>query len=297
MDGFALLKHRHFSLLALAALLIAVHISLVMRAGNLESFNLGLIIWVAVISQLRDRPEPLQVGGDRTSTIIGTLLIVPVMLKVTQLSSSGIFLNLLPFFCALGFALIAVGRSQLSKYWKELGMVAVLAIPGEKALSKLLEMILMAVSQENLATLTARFATTTLDLFGFQVSLQGTEIFLANTVVHVDEGCSGARGMDFLLRLALVALLMFSAQRLQRIVIPLSAIVIAFFVNGIRASIMAYLANQGNNEAFDYWHIGDGSQIFGIAAVLLFVGICYACLQMQQSSTMEAIEQATSKEM
>lgn len=284
MDGLALIKHRHSGLLALAALLIAVHISLVMRAGDLESFNLGLIVWVAVISQLRDRPDPFQIGSDRTSSIIGTLLIVPVMLKVTQLSSSGVFLNLLPFFCALGFALIAVGRSHLIKYWKELGMVAVLAIPGEKALSGLLEMLLMAVSQENLATLTARFATATLDIFGFQVSLQGTEIFLANTVVHVDEGCSGARGMDFLLRLALVALLMFSAQRLQRIIIPLSSIVIAFFVNGIRATIMAYLANQGKMAAFDYWHIGDGSQIFGVAAVLLFVGMCYVCLKLQHRS-------------
>lgn len=284
MGGFALTQHRHFGLLALAALLIAVHMSLVMRAGDLESFNLGLIVWVAVLSQLRDRPEPLQIGTDRTSTIIGSLLIVPVMLKVTQLSSAGIFLNLLPFFCALGFSLIAVGRSHLMKYWKELGMVAVLAIPGEKALSQLLEMLLMAVSQENLATLTARFATATLDIFGFQVSLQGTEIFLSNAVVHVDEGCSGARGMDFLLRLALVALLMFSAKQLQRILIPLSAVVIAFVVNGIRATIMAYLANQGNDAAFDYWHIGDGSQIFGMAAVLLFVGICYVCLKMQQSS-------------
>ncbi|NET54242.1 MAG: cyanoexosortase A, partial [Merismopedia sp. SIO2A8] len=165
------------------------------------------------------------------------------------------------------------------QYWKELAMVAVLAIPGEKALSQGLEMILMGVTQENLATLTARFATGTLDILGFQVSLQGTEIFLANTVVHVDEGCSGARGMDFLLRLALIALLMFSAQKLQRVIIPLSAIIIAFFVNGIRATIMAYLANEGNMAAFDYWHIGDGSQIFGIAAVLLFVGICYWCLQ------------------
>ncbi|MEM9219550.1 MAG: cyanoexosortase A [Cyanobacteria bacterium P01_F01_bin.150] len=285
MDELAFVKHRHSGLLILATLLIAVHITLVMRAGDLESFNLGLIVWVAVISQLRDRPEPLQIGSDRTSTIIGSLLIVPVMLKVTQLSSAGVFLHLLPFFCALGFTIIAVGRSHLIKYWKELGMVAVLAIPGEKALSRLLEMLLMAVSQEDLATLTARFATTTLNVFGFQVSLQGTEIFLANTVVHVDEGCSGARGMDFLLRLALVALLMFSAQRLQRIIIPLSAIVISFFVNGIRATIMSVLANQGNMEAFDYWHIGDGSQIFGAAAVLLFVGICYVCLKLQRQQS------------
>lgn len=288
MNGLApiqqYVQHRHFSLIALAALLIAVHMSLVSRAGDLESFNLGLIIWVAIISQLRDRPQPLTIGSDRTSTIIGTLLIIPVLLKVTQLSSAGVFLNLLPFFCALGFALIAVGRSRLSQYWKELGMVAVLAIPGEKALSRLLETILMWVSQENLATLTAKFATASLDVLGYQVSLTGTEIFMANTVVHVDEGCSGARGMDFLLRLALVALLMFAAQRLQRIIIPLSAIVIAFVVNGIRASIMAHLANAGNKAAFDYWHIGDGSQIFGLAAVLLFVGMCYYCLQLQNQT-------------
>ncbi|NET10762.1 MAG: hypothetical protein F6K16_39950, partial [Symploca sp. SIO2B6] len=227
MGGLAFFQHRHSGLLILAALLIAIHTHLVMRAADLESLNLGIIIWVAVLSQLRERTEPITVGSDRFSTLIGTFLIGTMLLKVPQLSSPGIFLNVLPLFCAVGFALIAVGRSRLSQYWKELAMVAVLAIPGEKALSQGLEMILMGVTQENLATLTARFATGTLDILGFQVSLQGTEIFLANTVVHVDEGCSGARGMDFLLRLALIALLMFSAQKLQRVIIPLSAIIIA----------------------------------------------------------------------
>ena len=285
MDGFALLHHRYSGLLALAALLLAIHASLLVRAESVESLNLGVIIWVAVISQLRERSEPFQLGSDRLSSTLGTLLITLVLLKVPQLSGPGVFLNVLPLFCAIGFALIAVGRHQLGQYWKELSMVAVLAIPGEKALSKVLEMVMRGLTQEDLATLTAKFATSTLDVLGYQVSLQGIEIILPNTVVHVDEGCSGARGMDFLLRLAIVALIMFSSRKLQRVVIPLSAIVIAFFVNGVRATIMAHLANAGNMAAFDYWHIGDGSQIFGMVAVLIFVGVCYLCLQSNNQGT------------
>ena len=59
---------------------------------------------------------------------------------------------------------------------------------------------------------------------------------------------------------------MMRAPFLSSVLAPL----IAYLVNGFRIALLAYCHAEGDKDAFDYWHEGDGAALFGlIAAVCL----------------------------
>ncbi|MGB5900242.1 MAG: cyanoexosortase A, partial [Geitlerinemataceae cyanobacterium] len=213
------------------------------------------------------------------ATLFGTVILSLALFKTSQLSSGGPFLQALPFIFGLGLGLIASGARGLQQYWQELLAFFILSLPGERFLSHILESLMTFLTGEQLTTLTAKFSALFLGIFGFDVSLDGVFLILPKSVVKVYEGCSGASSIDFLLRLGLLFIIMFPTQRIGKILTPVLAILVGFFVNGVRVLIMAYLANTGDDKAFDYWHVGDGSQIFGAIAVLLFGGVCYLLIQ------------------
>jgi exosortase/archaeosortase family protein len=79
-----------------------------------------------------------------------------------------------------------------------------------------------------------------------------------------------------LLTLTVIYLLLVPCDRIRKFLLPLIAVAIAIFVNGIRLAILAIVATPGAKQAFDYWHEGDGSLIFSMIAVAAFGAICYA---------------------
>ncbi|MGK7890005.1 MAG: hypothetical protein AB4042_11780, partial [Leptolyngbyaceae cyanobacterium] len=104
-------QHRHWGLWGLAALLVAIHMTLVLRIQAMEQVSLSVLIWIAVAYQLTERTQPLlakRVGvtalnGKRgSSPWIGTLVVVVMLFKVPQISGSGLFLHLFPLVGALG---------------------------------------------------------------------------------------------------------------------------------------------------------------------------------------------------
>jgi exosortase/archaeosortase family protein len=72
-------------------------------------------------------------------------------------------------------------------------------------------------------------------------------------------------------------------QKIHKIFIIIFAIVTGFLVNVVRVSLMAILAAASKPEAFDYWHEGDGSLIFGMIAVGIF-GLFYMFLLKQDDA-------------
>jgi cyanoexosortase A len=279
MDALKLAHQPKYWILAIAVSLLTIHLGLTWKTGDIKTLSISVIFWGAIVSQVWDRKETYTLESSLFSSLLGTIILILALFKTSQIASGGPFLQALPLIFALGLGLIASGAKGLQQYWQELLAFFILSLPGERFLSHILESLMIFITGEQLTTLTAKFATLFLDIFGFNVSLNDVFIILPKTVVKVYEGCSGASSIDFLLRLGLLFIIMFPTQRIGKILTPFLAILVGFFVNGIRVFIMAYLANTGDDKAFDYWHVGDGSQIFGAIAVLLFGGVCYFLIQ------------------
>jgi cyanoexosortase A len=279
MDALKLAYQPKYWLLAIAVSLLTIHLGLTWKTGDVKTLSISVIFWGAIVSQVWDRKDTYALESNLFSSILGTMILTLALVKTSQIAIGGSFLQALPFIFALGLGLIASGAKGLQQYWQELLALFILSLPGERFLSHILESFITLVTSEQLTTITAKFAALVLGIFGFDVSLDGVFIILPNSVVKVYEGCSGASSIDFLLRLGLLFMIMFPTGKLGKILTPILAIFVGFLVNGVRVFIMAYLANTGDDQAFDYWHVGDGSQIFGAIAVLLFGGACYLLIQ------------------
>lgn len=275
MDALKLAHQPKYWILAIAVSLLTIHLGLTWKTGDVKTLSISVIFWGAIVSQIWERKETYTLDSTLFSSIFGTVILTLALFKTSQIAYGGPFLQALPLIFALGLALVASGIQRLGQYWQELLAFSILALPGERFLSTLLEKIMTVLTGEQLTTLTAKFSAVVLKIFQFDVSLDDVFLILPKSVVKVYEGCSGGSSIDFLLRLGLLFIIMFPTQRMGKIITPIMAILVGFFVNGVRVVIMAYLANTGDDKAFDYWHVGDGSQIFGAIAVLLFGGVCY----------------------
>jgi cyanoexosortase A len=132
-----------------------------------------------------------------------------------------------------------------------------------------------------ISLLTAKFSAFLLWCSGFQVSLQGVYINLPTGSVKVYSGCSGMESMTYLLGLSVICLVMFPIQRRKQIFVPIVAVAVGFFLNGVRIAFLTVLIASLNKQAFDYWHEGEGSLIFGMIAVMIF-GFFYLFLLRQE---------------
>lgn len=274
------LQDARYSLLVLAAGLMVFHLFLTDKTGDMKSFSISVIFWGAIASMIWDKKENLRFESDLFSTCLGSTLLVFALFKTVQVSSGGAFVQALPFIFALSLALIASGVQGLPQYTREILGFGVLALPGERFLSNILESILRAVRGQYFTDLTSQFSTAMLNLMGLPVELQDrTYLHTSDAVVYVHEGCSGGGVIDFLLRLSLLLMIVFSTSLLGKFLMPLLAIVIGFVVNGVRVMVMVFLVHQGNMPAFDYWHVGLGSQIFGGIGVILFGLAAYRFIQ------------------
>lgn len=279
MYALKLAHQPKYWILAIAASLFAIHLGLTWKTGDLKTLSISVIFWGAIVSQIWDRKDTYNLESNLFSSVLGTTILTLALVKTSQIAEGGPFLQALPLIFALGLGLIASGVKGLQQYWQELLAFFILALPGERFLSGILEGFMTLISGQQLTHITAQFATLVLKIVGFNVSLDDVFIILPNSTVKVYEGCSGASSIDFLMRLGFLFVIMFPTQRIAKFITPLLAILVGFFVNGVRVFIMAYLANTGDDKAFDYWHVGDGSQIFGAIAVLLFGGACYLLIK------------------
>jgi cyanoexosortase A len=119
---------------------------------------------------------------------------------------------------------------------------------------------------------------------GFDVSRQGVYVVMPSGAVKVYEGCSGLEAMNYLLGLSIICLLLYPTGKLfYKIITPVIAIIIGFVINSFRVALMLLLVNSGNIKAFNYWHEGEGSLIFGLIEVMVF-GSFYLFLLRQDAT-------------
>lgn len=274
------LQNTEFWLLAIAGGLIAVHVSLLWRlTTNLSLVSMNVLSWGALLSLLWDKRHTLKLESDVFSSLLGLLLIGFVILRSMFVVSIDPIFELSPFIAGLGVAMLASGVKGLQQYWLELIIIFAFNAP----LGILLEQI-------DISTLTAKFASINLSYLGFEVHRQGVNIILPTGAVEVNRACSGLEGIVRLVRLSVLFLVMFPVTLAKSILVPIVAVLVAFLVNVVRVALMAVLVAYSNKAAFEYWHKGDGAQIFFLISTLVFGLFCYFISQQDNHKDREPME-------
>ncbi len=245
---------------AIAISLGGISLNMFWRAEDFNLFGLGVLFFLAVSSQLWERRESLTFESGIFASFFGATLLVLLLIKSLFLTGGSLFTCVFPLFSAVGLGLIACCFKGLKQYWQELLLLLVLTIPNVLA-SWLVDY--------NPSLVTAKFASYLLWYLGFDVTRQGTSLYLTGGAVNVRAGCSGLETMLYMLSLALLTLAIFPAKQYQKILVPLVAVVLGFILNGLRVSLMAILVDASNWPALTYWHDGEGSFVFSAIGSLL----------------------------
>ncbi len=252
-------KSMRYGLLGLLSALIALHLSLVLESDNTDLIGSSLLYWSAAILILRSKHSQLVFSSDLISVVIGTLILIPVLSKSASIAGNDIFLRVFPILSIAALALIASGIRNLKQYWQEILILLIFAIPPG--------LILLFFDP---SPITAQVSAFTLWGLGFQVSVQGVLISLPKGSIEVYSACAGVAMMLQLFGVALMYLFLQPTKRHQKVLIPSIALTIAFLINALRVALMAVLVALGDQNAFEYWHVGNGSLVFSTIAVILF---------------------------
>lgn len=267
------LQNPKYWLLGIAIGCITVHLTLVWVADNSSLFSVSCLFWAAVCSLLWDRRNDLYLESGMFSSLFAFSVLIVLLVKAASLTSFGVFLLVLPPLLGFCVALLASGFKRLAQYKKELLILIVFSI------TNLIPKIPFDLSQ-----FTAKFAAFILWYMGTEVVRNGEKIHLTTGSVEVYSGCSGIELIGQMLGIACLFLLMFPLNIKKIILIPIVATIVAFTVNGFRVALMANLVASNQQEAFKYWHEGDGSLIFSLMAVLCFGIFCWFTLGSAKSN-------------
>lgn len=273
------LKKPHFWLLAIAAGLVAINLTLTWRAGDVAHLGMSILFWIAIASILWEKRQSLSFETNLFSRILGVLLMAGILLASTSLADENI-IRVLPFISALGLGILASGFKGLKQYWQELTILFFLGVPS----------VLLSTPMTDISPITARFSAFILWYSGFAVSRQGVYISLPKGTIEVYAGCSGIEAMTYLLGLAVIFVVMFPTNLNQKILVPIVGVTLGFVVNGFRVALMAVLVASSNPKAFEYWHEGDGSLIFGMISVLLFGFFCLLLLRQAEPKNQDTTD-------
>lgn len=266
-------------LLGIATGLITIHLTLTSRANDPSLLGTSTLFWISVCSIIWQKRDALNLESRVFSNFWGLLIIAFVLLKSISVSGYDPFLRLFPLISTFGVALLASGFKGLKQYWQEL-LILCFLVPSPGTLALLID----------ISTLTAKFANTILWYMGFEVYRKGVYIYFSNGGIEVYPGCSGIENMLHLLGLAVIFLFMFPTKLIEKLILPLVAVLIAFLVNGVRVAILAIFAGSGNPQALEYWHKGDGSLIFSMIGVGMLGLFCLFLLRQGEYEEHDSVE-------
>jgi cyanoexosortase A len=266
-----LLKDIRYWILGIAAALQAICLTLVWKADDTGHFGMSLLFLFAIGSLIWEKRDSLKFESEFLPSIVGMALIGWVLWESANLAD-GNTMRLLPFASALGVALLASGFKGLKQYWQELVILFFLGVPS-----------VIASFLFDIAPLTAKFSAFLLHYFGFDVVSQGIFINLPNGGVEVTDECSGLDTIIYTLSISMLALVMFPVNRSKRFFVPIVAIIIGFVVNAIRVVMLAIFA-VSDKAAFDNWHGGQASYLYGMIGIAIFGCFYWLLLQQEEKS-------------
>ncbi len=258
-----------YLLLAIGATLTTLHLQLVGKSGDQgQLLETSLLCWTTVWFMIWRKRHRLTFHSTPIATGIGLLCVAWILVRSLSLSSYDSFLRIAPIASGIALTLLASGFA-LKQYWRELIVLAFLLIPTTTLLSQI-----------DISPLTAEFGGTLLWYSGFPVSQNGVMLNLPNAKsVEVYAGCSGLQSIWQIFSLSFLFSMLFSIGWWRSIFVTIAGVIIAFIVNGVRVALMAVLFSHDKRDAFDYWHLGNGSVIFSMIAVGLFGALCFVVLE------------------
>jgi cyanoexosortase A len=266
-----------YGLLGLVGALGAIYLALVWRSGDNAHLTMSLLFGMAAANLLGEKRRGLQLGSSWGAMAIGVLGLGAGALAFWIAERNAVYLaaspglRIMPLLWVLGLCLLASGF-RLKQYWQELTIFAALGVPS-----------ILAGFLPDISPFTAKASALLLWYCGFDVSLNGVNVNLPTGGVQIYSGCSGIESTTYLLGLSVVCLLSFPISGTKRFFIPILAALMGFFINLMRVALMVLLAASKNKSAFDFWHTGEGSLIFGAAAILVF-GLFYFFLIQQEDA-------------
>src|SRR3954467_9932917 len=114
----------------------------------------------------------------------------------------------------------------------------------------------------------ASIATEVLSLFGIPAEVQGNLVRINGGVVGVNEACSGVRSLQTSIMIGLLFGELKRLRAMQRVLLLVGAIAIAFIANCGRALFLVWIAASHGLTAVEKWHDTAGYTIVG----LVFLG-------------------------
>ncbi len=266
-----LLKDARYWLLAIAAGLQAICLTLVWKADDTGHLGMSLLFLFAIATLTWEKRHSLKFESGVLPSIVGIGLIGWVLWESANLADGNI-MRLLPFASAFGVALLASGFKGLKQYKEELIILFFLGVPS-----------VIASFLFDISPLTAKFSAFLLHYSGFDVSIQGVFINLPNGGVEVTDECSGIDTIIYTLSVSILALVMFPVHRSKQFFVPIVAIIIGFVINGIRVGMLAIFA-ASDKAAFENWHGGQASYLYGMIGILIFGCFYWLLLQQEEKS-------------
>lgn len=266
-----IIKDIRYWLLGIATGLQTICLSLVWKADDTGHFGMSLLFLFAIGSLIWEKRNTLKFESEILPSIVGMAMISWVLWSSANLADGNI-MRLLPFTSAFGVALLASGFKGLKQYWQELTILFFLGVPG-----------VIASFLFDIAPLTAKFSAFLLHYFGFDVVSQGVFINLPNGGVEVTDECSGLDTIIYTLSISVLALVMFPINRSKRFFVPIVAIIIGFVINAIRVAMLAIFADS-NEAAFDSWHGGQASYLYGMIGIIFFGCFYWLLLKQEEKS-------------
>jgi cyanoexosortase A len=263
-------------LLSLGSSLVAIYLTLVWKSDDNAHFGMSLLFGYAAVSLLWEQlqqpaPDPapapekisaIMTGSRRWDSSIASSGLAALLMGWVlwqSLTPDATFPRLMPFVSAIALSLLASGWQGIKYYWRESTLCFFLGIPS-----------LLVRLLPDISPITAQLAGFLLHYIGFTVKVDGVFVSLPGGTVEVYTGCSGIESMTYLLGMSVLALLLLPLTGVKRWIVPPIALLIAFLVNGCRVALMTKLVASKQSAAFEYWHTGDGSLVFGLMAIALF---------------------------
>jgi exosortase/archaeosortase family protein len=268
---------KHYDL-TIPVLLFAIGLAAVSLYGDAGDFALTVLALLALYSLLADASSPASAaarptfGANARSIAAATLGTIAALFVLAE---PPVFARALPVLLLLGYWLSTEGAHAPRRRWRELLIVGLLAIPDRLLMSALTSPLLHLFGWDSMIGPSAELATAFVAYSGLPATLNGADITTARAIVTILPACDASRNIDFLLKIALMLILTLPVRPLRWLPTVLVAMLCAFVVNAVRLALLVHLAHAGDLTGFDYWHDGDGSKLFNLAAIAIFALFAY----------------------
>ncbi len=268
------LEHSALRKTALRAAALAALVALVCDWQLRQSFDSTTynVLAFGAVALLLDRDrKALRLQTSWPAIVCAAFLLASGLAKALTLVRGDDYRHFLALILGLGAGFIALGFSQVFRHWRAVIILLALSffdIPFSALTGPL-----------NLNAHGATLGANILLLVGYPASSAGDVVTLPGGSVRVFGPCSAAVPLLYLLKLALLVLLLFPSAWWRKIFILLSAVVVALLGNAIRIAVMEVFAAAGDQARFHYWHDGAGANLFSILYVASFAGLAALSLR------------------